>query len=152
MSRTKLVLFTGAAALLIAACSSPKAATTPPASTAPAASNPATAAPAATTAPAATGLSGKWSGKYSGAYQGTFKLSWHQRGSKLRGTIGLSAPVDTLPINGTVKGDAIRFGTVGSVGIRYSGTVSGSTMSGTYQVGGPSGPSTGGPWSASKTS
>jgi len=46
-------------------------------------------------------------------------------------------------VNGT-----IRFGTVGSLAITYSGSVSGNSMSGTYQVGG----SNGCPWSASKVS
>jgi hypothetical protein len=148
MSRTKLILFTGAAALLIAACSSPQAATTPPT---PGVTAPTTSAPASTTAPAASGLSGTWPGRYSGAYQGTFTLHWQQSGSNLSGTIKLSAPASTLPIHGTVEGDAIRFGTVGSVGIRYSGTVSGNSMSGTYKVKTGSG-STGGPWSASRAS
>jgi hypothetical protein len=50
-----------------------------------------------------------------------------------------------------VQGGAIRFGTVGSVGITYSGSVSGHSMSGTYQVHTANGP-VGGPWSASKSS
>ncbi len=54
-----------------------------------------------------------------------------------------------MPINGTVHGNAIRFGTVGSTAITYSGTVSGSSMSGTYQLHTTSG-TPGGPWSASK--
>jgi hypothetical protein len=92
------------------------------------------------------GLSGKWSGQYSGAYQGTFHLSWQQSGSNLGGTITLSAPPHTLGLHGTVNGNAIRFGTVGSVAITYSGTVSGNSMSGTYHT-----PNGGGPWSANKT-
>jgi hypothetical protein len=106
-----------------------------------------TAAPASTSA-AAAGLSGAWSGQYSGAYQGTFKLTWTQTGSTLSGQIALSAPAATVPLNGTVNGNAISFGTVGTVAVTYSGTFSGNSMSGTYQVGSASG----GSWSATKSS
>jgi len=100
-----------------------------------------------TTKPPATGtLSGSWSGEYSGAYSGTFRLSWRQSGTRLRGTITISNPPSTLPISGTVHGTSIRFGTVGSTAITYTGTISGTSMSGTYQVGG----SSGGPWHARK--
>jgi hypothetical protein len=112
---------------------------------------PASTSPASASAAAASGLSGKWSGRYSGAYHGTFVLTWHQSGPKLSGRIKLSAPAVTLPIHGSVTGGAIRFGTVGSVGITYSGSVSGSSMSGTYQVHAASG-SADGPWSAAKSS
>ena len=120
-----------------------------PATTTAAAASP---SPARSTAlptkkPAATStLSGKWSGQYSGAYHGTFRLSWHQSGSHLTGTIAISNPSISLPIHGTVTGTSIRFGTVGSAAITYTGTVSGTSMSGTYQVNG----SAGGPWHASK--
>ncbi len=93
-------------------------------------------------------LSGVWAGKYSGAYTGTFVLDWKQTGSKLSGTIELSAPPTTLSLNGTITGTTIEFGTVGSAEITYSGTVSGDTMSGTYSVNG----APGGDWSATKSS
>jgi hypothetical protein len=105
----------------------------------------------AASAPKSTSaLAGKWSGTYSGAYNGTFKLSWHQTRSHLHGTITISNPGNTLPINGTVNGTAISFGTVGSTAITYTGTVSGNSMSGTYKVATGNG-STGGPWRASKS-
>jgi len=156
MSPIKLALAAaGAAALLITACSSspksPTAATqAPPATSAPATSAPAATPPSATAA-ATSPLSGTWSGQYGGAYQGTFNLTWQQSGSKLNGRITISAPSDTLSINGTVDGNTIRFGTVGSMAITYSGTVSGSSMSGNYQVNGGNA-SSGGPWSATKAS
>jgi len=54
-----------------------------------------------------------------------------------------------LPINGTVHGRSIKFGTVGSNAITYTGRVSGTTMSGTFQVNfGVA--SAGGPWRATK--
>ena len=101
-----------------------------------------------TTKSAGVDLSGVWAGKYSGAYTGTFVLDWKQTGSKLSGTIELSAPPTTLSLNGTITGTTIEFGTVGSAEITYSGTVSGDTMSGTYSVNG----APGGDWSATKSS
>ena len=97
---------------------------------------------------AAVDLSGTWNGEYSGAYTGTFVLNWKQTGSKLTGTIELSAPPATLSLNGTITGTTIEFGTVGSAEITYSGTVAGDKMSGTYSVNG----SPGGDWSATKSS
>jgi hypothetical protein len=97
---------------------------------------------------AQSSLTGAWSGNYSGAYHGTFTLQWTQSGSKLSGTIKLSANRGAkVPLKGTVHGNTIRFGTVGSSAITYSGSVSGKSMSGTYKT-----PGGGGPWSAHKTS
>ncbi len=81
---------------------------------------------------------------------GTAKQAVNQSGSKLNGTIQLSNPGTSLPIHGRVAGGSIRFGTVGSYAITYSGTVSGNSMSGSYQV--HAGNVSGGPWNASKTS
>jgi len=145
---------TAALAVTLAACSSSgtakQAVTKQPVSAASGAAAPAASAPAPAAAPAANALSDKWSGQYSGAYQGTFILRWHQSGSKLNGTIQLSNPGTSLPIHGHVAGGSIRFGTVGSYAITYSGAVSGNSMSGTYQV--HAGNVSGGPWNASKTS
>jgi hypothetical protein len=142
------VLVTSLLSLLAAvtvACSSSNQPTTTP--TTPGASSPASAPPSSGSG---TELSGTWSGQYSGAFNGTFTLTWQQSGSTLSGTIHLSS--DGSPhINGTVNGSTIRFGTVGSTAITYSGSVSGNSMSGTYKVQTGSG-SVGGPWSASKTS
>jgi hypothetical protein len=114
------------------------------------AANCASTTPSSTTPSSATGstaaLSGNWSGQYSGANQGTFTLTWQQSGSNLTGTINL-AGLGASPINGTVSGNTITFGTVGTAAVTYSGTVSGSSMSGTYQS--PTGPGT---WTATKTS
>lgn len=107
----------------------------------------ATAASSPTVRMAGDALSGKWSGRYGGAYHGTFTLQWRQSGSRLSGTIKLSNPSSKPSIKGTVHGDAIQFGTVGSEAITYSGSVSGTSMSGRYQT-----PGGGGTWSAHKTS
>jgi len=105
----------------------------------------------ATTAAATNGrlaggsLTGTWSGTYSGAYHGTFTLHWTQSNSRLAGTITLSN-VGRTNITGTVRGSSIRFGTVGNANaITYSGSVSGTSMSGTYKTGGA-----GGSWRAHK--
>ncbi len=90
-------------------------------------------------------LSGQWSGQYSGAYSGTFKLNWTQTGSSLKGTIAISSPPANLGVNGTLTGNVIKFGTVGSAAITYTGTVSGKSMSGSYKT-----PTGGGSWSATE--
>jgi hypothetical protein len=113
-----------------------------------AASSPTAGAPASNVRAAGGPLSGTWSGRYSGAYHGTFTLRWTQSGSQLSGTIKLSTSPNAKPsIKGTVHGSTIRFGTVGSAAITYSGSVSGKSMSGHYQT-----PGGGGSWSAHKTS
>jgi hypothetical protein len=92
-------------------------------------------------------LTGTWSGTYRGAYHGTFTLHWTQSKSRLTGTIKLSSNVGRTNITGTVQGRTIRFGTVGHTNaITYSGSISGTSMSGTYKAGGA-----GGSWSAHKT-
>jgi hypothetical protein len=97
---------------------------------------------------AQSSLTGAWSGTYSGTYHGTFSVQWTQSGSKLSGTIKLSTSRGAkLPLTGTVRGSTIRFGTVGSAAITYSGSVSGKSMSGAYHTAGG-----GGSWSAHKTS
>jgi hypothetical protein len=96
---------------------------------------------------APSSLTGTWSGKYSGAYHGTFTLHWTQRKSLLTGTITLPRAGGTMNIKGYTRGSTINFGTVGSgTVVTYTGTVSGSSMSGHYQT-----PGGGGPWSAHKT-
>jgi hypothetical protein len=125
-----------------------------PAATTPAATSPAPVAttPAATTpatpTPSAGGLSGTWTGSYSGAYSGSFSLTWQQAGTKLSGTIMISNPASTLPITGTLNGSSISFGAVG--GVTYSGTVSGNSMSGNFQV--PPSTTSNGTWTATRSS
>lgn len=89
-------------------------------------------------------LAGRWSGTYSGAFSGTFRLQWTQSRSKLSGSIALSNPQGTYRISGAVHKNAISFGAVG-VGATYTGSVSGTTMSGHYRS-----PQGGGSWSAHK--
>ena len=90
-------------------------------------------------------LAGTWLGKYSGAFSGHFTLQWTQSGTSLKGSIMLSYPSGSYGINGSAHGSAITFGAVG-VGATYTGSLSGTSMSGTYNS-----PNGGGPWSAHKT-
>lgn len=93
------------------------------------------------------GLSGTWSGRYSGKFSGTFTLKWTQKGSELSGSIALSSG-GTPSVRGSLKGSSISFGTVGGGRvITYKGSVSGSSMSGTWHT-----PAGGGSWSAHRKS
>ena len=105
------------------------------------------ASPTSSPSPTLGALTGKWAGSYSGAYTGVFNLTWVESSGKLAGTIDLST-AGTVPLTGSVSGSSITFGTVGTTAITYTGTVSGDTMSGTYQVGG----SQHGSWRAHRTS
>jgi hypothetical protein len=150
-----VVAVAGTLGLTVAACSTndpgsgSATATHSPAPAAVAAQTPSP-APVASSAPAASSLAGTWSGQYSGAYSGSFTLTWKQSGSRLHGSIHLSNPDGVSNINGTVSGTAIQFGTVGSTAITYSGTVSGSSMSGEYDVHG-GGETLSGEWSATRS-
>ena len=133
-----------ALASMAAGCGGGSSATTT--ARASASTTPATTSTATNTASASeSGLSGQWKGRYGGAYNGTFVLHWQQSGSSLGGKITISSPLSTLDVNGTLHGSAITFGTVGSLAITYTGTVAGSSMSGSYRT-----PGGGGSWSASK--
>lgn len=138
-----------AGALLVAGCGGSSGSSSTPSSGTHATSTPpptsTTTSPPPTTTTGGGALSGKWTGTYTGAYSGTFTLNWTQSSSKLSGTINLSTG-GTMPVHGTVAGSAIKFGTVGSTAITYTGTVSGSSMSGTYST-----PGGGGPWSAHRS-
>jgi hypothetical protein len=147
-SRVVLTAALSLLAVAAVACSSSNQPTTTQSSpTTPGAASPTTSAPPSSGS--GTDLSGTWKGQYSGTFNGTFTLNWQQSGSTLSGTIHLSSG-QSPSINGAVAGDTIRFGTVGSTAITYSGTVSGNSMSGTYKVKPASG-SVGGPWSATKS-
>jgi len=135
MPKTVLMALTGLAVVLVAGCGASTDTTPTPTSTQ---TQPPTAAPTPTPTAAATptpapvtvAVTGTWKGQYSGPFNGTFTLNWTQTGSTVDGTIALSSPADNLHINGTLSGSAISFGAVGVV--TYSGTVSGSSMTGSY--------------------
>ena len=98
-------------------------------------------------------VSGTWKGSYSGSFSGTFKLSWQQAKSKLSGTIKISGFGNAAtPIHGTLQGTAIHFGTVGSEAITYTGSVSGTSMSGTWKLEAEGHVGGTGSWNASKSS
>jgi hypothetical protein len=138
MARSTLVALTALTIGALAACGSSTTSGSPtPGSTSnataaatPTATSVPTPTPTASQAPPTVQVTGTWAGQYSGPFNGTFSLTWTQTGSAVDGTIKLSSPADTLNINGNLTGNAISFGAVGVV--RYSGTVSGNSMSGSY--------------------
>lgn len=100
-------------------------------------SAPPTAAP--TTPPVPAGLAGTWSGSWANQTPdrstGGFTLTWAQNGATLTGSITITGTpcLTGGSITGSVNGSTITFGAVnGEVTVRYVGTVSGTTMSGTY--------------------
>jgi len=110
----------------------------------------ATASIASATTSSQAGLAGIWSGSYSGSDRGTFTIHGTQgRSGALKGSIALSNPQGTYPINGKVSRNVISFGAVG-VGAVYNGSVgsSGKSMSGHWR----SGDGGSGSWSARKIS
>jgi hypothetical protein len=114
-----------------------------------------TSIPAATSTPPTTtsGLSGTWSGDYQqtspNTSSGSFTIRWQQSGSGLTGTItipGVCPP--GCPITATLTGNNISFGVVAGGSINYTGTVTGSTMAGTYAAADGSARGT---WNATRT-
>jgi len=66
---------------------------------------------------------------------GTFVLTWTQNGSALTGGIVVKGTpcLSIATVNGTVSGSTISFGAVsGTNTVVYDGTISGSTMKGSY--------------------
>jgi hypothetical protein len=66
---------------------------------------------------------------------GTFALTWTQSGNALTGTIVVKGTpcLSAATVSGTVNGSTISFGAVsGKNTVVYDGTISGSTMKGTY--------------------
>lgn len=138
MVRITLAALTALTIGALAACGSsstggtptPGSTSTPTAAPTPTPTAIPTPTPVPTQPPPTVQVTGSWSGSYSGPFNGTFTLTWTQNGSAVDGTIHLSSPKDTLSINGNLTGNAISFGAVGVV--RYSGTVSGNNMGGSY--------------------
>jgi hypothetical protein len=96
-------------------------------------------------ATAQTKLAGKWKGQYSGAVSGHFTIHWKLTKRRLSGTIKLSNPKGSYPIDGSLRAHKkLKFGAVG-VGATYKGVWKGSKMSGTWNS-----PQGGGSWSAHK--
>jgi hypothetical protein len=101
----------------------------------------------------ATGLSGTWSGDYQQTSpttsSGTFTIRWQQTASSLTGTITIPGVCPSgCPITATLDGSKVSFGVVAGGAINYTGTVTGTTMAGTYAT---TDNSTKGNWNASRT-
>jgi len=86
--------------------------------------------PAATQTPLSVNLSGTWLGLCAGQFSGYCSLTLKQAANALEGTFTVQSPPDSVPISGNVTGSTIGFGAVGVVA--FTGTLSGSTMSGSY--------------------
>ncbi len=90
----------------------------------------ATPTPIALQAPPSLNLSGTWAGLCTGPFNGFCSLTWTQTAHALDGTFVVSSPPDNLHISGNLTGSTISFGAGGVA--TFTGTVSGSTMSGSY--------------------
>ena len=108
-----------------------------------------------TTAGGSTGaLAGTWSGEFTQTKptsdSGTFGLTFEGSAPSYTGTITISGTCEpSCPITATVTGNTIAFGSISPFAITYDGTISGSSMSGSYTVG--TGPYEG-TWKATKAS
>ena len=122
-----------------AAAASPSPAALP-ASPSPAAS--ATALPSPAPSPSAatgTGIAGTWNGTWQDKTPdqagGTFVVTLTQSGNALTGSIVVKGTpcLTSGTVTGAVNGNAISFGAVsGRIQIKYDGSITGSTMKGTY--------------------
>ena len=90
---------------------------------------------------AAGGMQGPWDGTWtstsSPGTDGTFHIDFTQAGGQLNGTITVTdTPCFTAgTIFGVLEGNSIKFGAVNSgQNLNYTGTVSGTSMSGTYSA------------------
>ncbi len=100
-------------------------------------------------------IQGRWNGTWtstsSPGLNGTFHIDFTQAGEQLTGDITISDTpcITTGTITGKLAGDRITFGAVqGAQTIAYTGTISGTSMSGTYSA--PQCGNGKGDWKASK--
>jgi len=110
--------------------------TAPPATASPSPSAPPTAAPST-----GSSLEGTWNGTWQDTSpdqaSGSFSLTWTQNGDALTGNITVKGTpcVGVGTVSGTVTGSTITFGAVsGKNTVSYTGTISGSTMKGSYSA------------------
>ncbi len=85
--------------------------------------------PRATTPPTLD-LSGSWEGLSTGPFNGYVTVTLTQTGKALDGTVTMSSPTETIHVIGELSGNRISFGAAGVV--TYNGTLSASTISGSY--------------------
>lgn len=81
------------------------------------------------------GWDGTWTSTSDPGVDGTFHIDFTRSGAVLNGSISITDTpcITTGTITGTLDGDNIEFGAVqGTQNIAYTGTISGSSMSGTY--------------------
>ncbi len=120
----------------------------------------ATATPAPSAAPSASPASGGVAGSWNGTWHdktpdqaaGSFVVTLAQNGTALTGSITVKGTpcLSAGTVTGTVNGTAISFGAVsGRIQISYSGSISGTTMKGTYTASAQCSDATG-TWEATK--
>ena len=121
------------------ASQSPAIAASQPAATSAATPSPVPSASPSAPASSAPTLAGTWNGTWQDVtpdqVSGTFVLTWTQNGSDLTGSIVVKGTpcLSSATVTGTVSGSAISFGAVsGKNTVAYNGTISGSTMKGSY--------------------
>jgi hypothetical protein len=85
-------------------------------------------APVQTAPLAPPDLSGTWTGLCTGPFSDYCSVTWTRTGDAYDGTF--TSPRDTVHVSGNLNGSTIRFGDAGVV--TFTGTLSGSAMSGTY--------------------
>ena len=112
--------------------------------------------PPATTASAAITAAGTWKGtyastKYPTTTAGTFRMTIVVTGSDFTGTVNVTSNcVSTGTLAGRIAGNMITFGAVKAAEtITFSGTITATTMSGTYHSGAACGDDVG-TWKAVK--
>ena len=83
------------------------------------------------TTPPTLNLSGTWGGlNTAGPLNSFMTLTLTQTGKALDGTVAMQSPPENVHISGGVSGNAVSFGAAGV--ISFTGTLSGSTLSGSY--------------------
>lgn len=97
------------------------------------------ASPATSSTP--SGIGGTWTGSWTSAVYaglaGAFTLNFSQTGHQLTGTIQISGSpcISTGAVTGTLNGNVITFGAVqGAETVAYTGTWSGQSLNGLWQV------------------
>jgi len=109
--------------------------------------------PSAASVGGAVGLAGDWTGTYAStkypSTTGTFHATFVVTGVKISGTVEIStACVPQGTLSGVLSGATINFGAVtGAETVKFTGTISGSQMKGTY-TSGPTCGNDNGTWNA----
>ena len=143
LRRTVLPLALSIVVVVLSACATGSTEVTTgasgPTQTGAAATGPTATGPTAPTGPTGVTLAGTWTGSWESeapGVSGTFTMKIEQTGSGFTGTIAIADTpcVSNGSVIGSVDGDTINFGAVEAENeVAFSGSISGDSMSGTYQ-------------------